>query len=230
MIRRGIVGKKLPMQKTLATLTALALLLAAALACAENPAKVQVHEGYLTIYGIDIPLSNVTIEGYGNIPTPTSFHMPTASPASTPNPTRTPTPAPTDAPDDEYVQDSRVTISGDDWGDDSVLSQYYGRTITVQGFIDGFSEYRTVVWQNLRGYGKKEGLFNGARCWFPNGWAEANEELLWDMRNNEHTVLATGTLSAPDDPLPFGMHPDAAVEDVRNKGLSNCTLKPLNDN
>ena len=92
-----------------------------------------------------------------------------------------------------------------------------------------FNEYRTVVWQSLEGFSKEEGAFNGARCWFPNGWAKANEELLWDMRNNEHTVLATGTLSASEDPLPFGMHPDAAVEDVRNKGLSDCTLRLLND-
>ena len=57
-------------------------------------------------------------------------------------------------------------------------------------------------------------------CYFPDGWAAANEEFLWELQESDAEIRATGQLREPEHKV--GVMP---AELIRSGGLNNCTLE-----
>ena len=171
----------------------------------------RVDEDSVTILGFTFPMAGITLHGYEHIPTPPIplAGLPATPTASTPPEDLPATPHPTTVPG------AATKLSQEYWHNDSLLPQYFGRTVYVEGFIDSFNASRTVIWGPSG---------NGIYCYFPEGWAGENVELLETMRDDEAQVVATGKVSDPEeDPPPLGW---SLLKWVRvDMGLRGCTLE-----
>ena len=192
------------MQKALVTITLLGLLLAASLACANNPARVRMDDKGITVYGVSISWEYIDLNGYEHIPAPTRLPVPTVHPALTRMPETTATPKIPTGP--------AATLSSEDWADDAILSQHYGQMVAIRGVFNTFRHWRGLIW-----------LDNGMNlfCNFPDDYAQENEGFLWEIHNSDEPVLATGRMLDPTEPV-IGVKP---ADRVRTEGLNDCTLK-----
>ena len=131
-------------------------------------------------------------------------------------PITTPIPTPTPIP----VLVSSATLTADEWYEDSTLSLYFGQIVAVEGTLGEFRHHRGLVW--VSGDPVSVGIA-GVICHFYDGWAAANEDFLWDLRESETTVRATGRLIEPTKKI--GVQP---AEQARSTGLYDCTLDRIN--
>ena len=145
-------------------------------ACANNTVDVRFDEEAITIWGFTVAKDAVTLHGYEHIPTPTPA-------PERPYPTAVTTRSPT-----AVSPGTATKLSEEHWFDDLALPQYFGSTVHVEGFIDFFREYRTVVWWVNEQHSDSP---SGIRCNFPKGWARGNVELLETLRDNKAQVTAS---------------------------------------
>jgi len=126
-----------PVKKAL-VVTFLLALLTAALGCADNPAQVRMDDEGITVYGVSISWDYIDLHWREHIPTPTHLPVPTLLPELMPVPTATVT--------QKSPTDLVATLSSDDWADDAILSQHYGRALSIRGVFNGFRGTRGLTW------------------------------------------------------------------------------------